>query len=223
VGVVLAALLLTACEGGLSSTTGSSVTAVPTSTNTHREKVLIQYGADGTGSYLLDNFRGANQLIVQSLINSVAANSDGLTLYATLINSKTFDSSSTLDPFQIPAIAAYPALPTPLPTEGNPISYAKEKQAAQAKNDVAITAYNNQMATAKKQLGELKQQVSADAIRLVNLNPAVDHTATSVWGCLQLARTRFQQNPGTQYLVIASDLENTTWVDYTADFQETRA
>jgi hypothetical protein len=79
------------------------------------------------------------------------------------------------------------------------------------------------MATAKRQLGELKQQVSADAIRLVNLNPAVDHTATSVWGCLQLARTRFQQNPGTQYLVIASDLENTTSVDYTADFQETRA
>jgi hypothetical protein len=223
VGVVLAALLLTACEGGLSSTTGSSVTAVPTSTNSHREKVTIQYGADDTGSYPRDNFRGANQLIEQSLINSVAASSDGLTRYATLINSKTVDSSSTLDPCQIPAIVAYPALPTPLPTEGNPISYAKEKQAAQARNDVAITAYNNPMATAKRQLGELKQQVSADAIRLVNLNPAVDHTATSVWGCLQLARTRFQQNPGTQYLVTASDLENTTSVDYTADFQETRA
>ena len=74
VGVVLAALLLTACEGGLSSTTGSSVTAVPTSANTHREKVLIQYGADDTGSYPRDNFRGANQLIAQSLIKAVAAN-----------------------------------------------------------------------------------------------------------------------------------------------------
>jgi hypothetical protein len=92
---------------------------------------------------------------------------------------------STLDPFQIPTIAPYPSLPAPIPTptEGNPISYAKEKQAAQAKND----------------------------------------DATSVWGCLQLARTRFQQNPGTHSLVIASDMENNTSVDYTADFQSSQA
>jgi len=194
-------------------------------TRAHRDKVTIQYCADDTGSYPREDFRGANQLVAQSLINAVAANADNLTLYATLINSKTFDPASTLDPFQIPATAAYPTLPAPLPTptEGNPISYAKENQAAQAKNDDAIKAYNDQMASAKKQLDDLKQQVSADANRLVNLNPAVDYTATSVWGCLQLARTRFQQNPGTHYLVIASDLENNTSVDYTADFQGTRA
>jgi hypothetical protein len=225
VGFVLAALLLTACEGGLSSAVGASITPAPTMTSAHRDKTTIQYCVDDTGSYPRDDFRGANQLIAQSLIDAVTPNSDGLILYATLINSKTFDSSSTLDPFQIPATAAYPTLPTPLltPTEGNPISYAKEKQAAQAKNDDAITAYNDQVAAVRKQLDDLKQQVSADATRLVNLNPAVDHTATSVWGCLQLARTRFQQHPGTHYLVIASDLENNTSVDYTADFQGMRA
>jgi hypothetical protein len=225
VGFVLAALLLTACEGGLSSAVGASITPAPTMTSAHRDKTTIQYCVDDTGSYPRDDFRGANQLIAQSLIDAVTPNSDGLILYATLINSKTFDSSSTLDPFQIPAIAAYRSLPAPIstPTEGNPISYAKEKQAAQAKNDDAIKAYNDQLASTKKQLDDLKQQVSADATRLVNLNPAVDHTATSVWGCLQLARTRFQQHPGTHYLVIASDLENNTSVDYTADFQGTRA
>jgi hypothetical protein len=44
-----------------------------------------------------------------------------------------------------------------------------------------------------------------------------------VWGCLQLARTRFQQNPGAHYLVIASDMENNTSIDYTADFQSSQA
>jgi len=44
-----------------------------------------------------------------------------------------------------------------------------------------------------------------------------------VWGCLQLARTRFKQNPGTHYLVIASDMENNTSVDYTGDFQSSQA
>ena len=222
--ILLAAFLLASCDAGLSSTAGASITPAPTMTSVHRDKTTIQYCVDNTGSYPRDDFHGANQLLAQNLVNAVVPNSDGLTLYATLINSKTFDASSTLDPFQIPAIAAYPSLPAPIPTptEGNPISYAKEKQAAQAKNDDAIRAYNDQLANTKKQVDDLKKQVAADTNRLVNLNPAVDRDATSVWGCLQLARTRFQQNPGTHYLVIASDMENNTSVDYTADFQRNK-
>jgi uncharacterized coiled-coil protein SlyX len=222
--ILLAVLLLASCDAGLSSTAGASITPAPTMTSAHRDKTTIQYCVDDTGSYPRDDFHGANQLIAQNLVNAVVPNSDGLTLYATLINSKTFDSSSTLDPFQIPTIAPYPSLPTPIPTptEGNPISYAKEKQAAQAKNDDAIRAYNDQLANTKKQVDDLKKQVAADTNRLVNLNPPVDRNATSVWGCLQLARTRFQQNPGAHYLVIASDMENNTSVDYTADFQRSK-
>jgi hypothetical protein len=223
--LLLAILLLAGCDAGLSSAVGSLVTPAPTITSAHRDKTTIQYCVDDTGSYPRDDFHGANQLIAQNLVDAVAANSDGLTLYATLINSKTGDSSSTLDPFTIPAIAPYPSLPAPMPTptEGNPISYAKEKQAAQAKNDDAIRAYNDQLASVKKQVDDVKKQVSSDTTRLVNLNPAVDRDATSVWGCLQLARTRFQQNPGAHYLVIASDMENNTSVDYTDDFQRTKA
>jgi hypothetical protein len=223
--VLLAALLLTACAGGLSSAVGSTITPVPTVTSAHRDKTIIQYCVDNTGSYPREDFHGANQLVAQNLIDAVVPNSDGLTLYATLINSRTFDSASSLDPFQIPRIAPYPALPAPIPTptEGNPISYAKEKQAAQAKNDDAIKAYNDQMAAAKQQVDDLKKQVAADSNRLVTLDPPLDRNATSVWGCLQLARTRFQQNPGTHYLVIASDMENNTSVDYTADFARAHA
>jgi hypothetical protein len=223
--LLLAVMLLAGCDAGLSSTAGASITPAPTITSAHRDKTTVQYCVDDTGSYPRDDFRGANKLIAQNLVDAVTANSDGLTLYTTLINSKTYDSSSTLDPFQIPSIAAYPSLPAPIPTptEGNPISYAKEKQAAQAKNDDAIKAYNNQLASVKKQVEDLKQQVSSDTNRLVNLNPAVDRDATSVWGCLQLARTRFQQNPGAHYLIIASDMENNTSVDYTADFQSSQA
>jgi hypothetical protein len=222
--IVLAAVLLAGCDAGLSSAVGSTITPAPTMTSPHRDKTTIQYCADNTGSYPREEFHGANQLIAQNLINAVTPNSDGLTLYATLINSKTFDSSSTLDPFQIPAIAPYPSLPAPIPTptEGNPISYAKEKQAAQSKSDDAIKAYNAQLATTKQQVEDLKKQVAADTTRLVNLNPPLDRDATSVWGCLELARTRFKQNPGKHYLVIASDMENNTNVDKTADFQQTK-
>ena len=54
---------------------------------------------------------------------------------------------------------------------------------------IAIKAYNDQLASVKKQVEDLKKQVGSDGVRLVNLNPAVDRDATSVWGCLQLTRT----------------------------------
>jgi hypothetical protein len=217
--------LLAGSDAGLSSAVGASITPAPTMTSAHRDKTTIQYCVDDTGSYPRDDFHGANQLIAQSLVDAVEPNSDGLTLYATLINSKTADSSSTLDPFQIPSIAPYPSLPAPIPTptEGNPISYAKEKQAAQAKNDDAIKAYNDQLASVKKQVEDLKKQVGSDANRLVNLNPPVDPAATSVWGCLELARQKFKDNLGKHYLVIASDMKNNTNVDKTADFVQTHA
>jgi hypothetical protein len=223
--LLLAILLLAGCDGGLSSAAGASITPAPTMTSAHRDKTTIQYCVDDTGSYPREDFQGANKLIAQNLVNAVTPNSDGLTLYATLINSKTFDSSSTLDPFQIPAIAPYPSLPAPIPTptEGNPISYAKEKQAAQAKNDDAIKSYNDQLASVKKQVEDLKKQVSSDTNRLVNLNPAIDPAATSVWGCLELARDKFKDNPGKHYLVIASDMKNNTNVDKTSDFQSSQA
>ena len=220
-----ASALLTGCDAGLSSAVGARITPAPTMASAHRDKTTIRYCVDDTGSYPRDDFHGANQLIAQSLFDAVTPNSNGLTLYATLINSKTGDSSSTVDPFHISSIAPCPSLPVPIPTPtaGNPISYAKEKQAAQAKNDDAISADNDQLASVKTQVEDLKKQVGADDARLVNLNPAVDRDATSVWGCLQLARTRFQQYPGIHYLIIASDMENNTSVDYTADFQSSQA
>src|SRR5436305_424214 len=107
--------MLAACSAGLSSVSGSTITPVPTITSAHRDKVTIQYCVDDTGSYPREDFHGANQLVAQNFLAAVAANSDGVTLYATLINSQTFDPASTLDPFQIPVTAAYPALPAPIP------------------------------------------------------------------------------------------------------------
>jgi hypothetical protein len=218
-------LLLAACDGGLSSVQGATITPAPTRISVHRDRTIVQYCVDDTGSYPREDFHGANRLIAQNISDNVVANSEGFTLYATLINSKTFDPASTLAPFTIPSTPPYPALPAPkaTPTEGNPISYAKEKQAAQAQNDAAIKAYNQQMAAVTQQLADLKRQVTDDTARLINLDPAVDVDATSVWGCLQRGRDRFKDAPGKHYLIIASDMENNTNVDFTADFAQTHA
>ena len=73
------------------------------------------------------------------------------------------------------------------------------------------------------QVKAIKAQVTTDSARLINWNPKIDATATSVWGCLQLARQRFATQTGTKYLIIASDMQNNTNVDYTSDFTSSKA
>jgi hypothetical protein len=222
--LVLVCLVLGACA--LTSTAaGPTITPVPTIIARQRPPVLVQFCTDDTGSYPRGYFSRANKKVADSLAQSVVPNSSGLILYATLIASMTFDPTNTLNPFIIPSISNYPTLPTPLPTpsESNPISYSATATAAAGQQDGAIRAYNTQMAALNAQLQMTRTQVSNDAKRLTNWNPRVDSTATSVWGCLQLARQRFASQPGVKYLIIDSDMQNNTNVDYTADFTSSKA
>ena len=220
----LLCLVLGACAL-VSATAGTAITPVPTIIAPKRLPVLVQFCTDDTGSYPRGFFLLANKKVADSLTQSVVPNSAGLILYATLITSTTFDPTNTLYPFIIPAIGNYPILPTPLPTpaESNPISYSATATAAASQQDTAIRAYNAQMAALNTQLQMTRTQVANDAKRLTSWNPRVDSTATSVWGCLQLARQRFASQPGVKYLIIDSDMQNNTDVDFTSDFESSKA
>ncbi len=212
-------LAFASCDA-ISSTNSTSVTPAPTVTTPHRDAIFVQYCADDTGSYPRADFFLANKLVASSLGQSVAANSDGLQAYATAITSDTYNPSNTLAPFVIPAIAAYPSLPTPLPTppNDNPVSYSATATTVANQNNAGITSYNDAVAQTTAQVKAVETQVTTDAKRLANWNPKIDSKATSVWGCLQLARQRFATQSGTKYLIIASDMQNNTSVDYTSDF-----
>ena len=217
-------LVLASCEA-ISSTTGTSVTPAPTVITTHRNAVFVQYCIDDTGSYPRADFFLANKLVASSLQQSVAANTDGMQLYATLIVSNTDNPVNTLAPFVIPAIPAYPTLPTPLatPPNDNPVSYGATATAVANQNNTGITKYNTTVAQTTAQVKAIEAQITSDTGRLTNWNPKIDSTATSVWGCLQLARQRFTSQTGTKYLIIASDMQNNTNVDYTSDFTSSKA
>jgi hypothetical protein len=219
-------LLLAACADLLSSVAPKAlVTPAATVTLAHRGPVLVQYCADDTGSYPRSDWALANHAVADSLVKSVRANSDGLVLYATAITSNTFDPSNTLAPFNIPAIANYPTLPTPLPTpsQANPVSFSATATAVENENSTGISAYNATVATLNTTVAAIRGQVSTAATRLTNWAPPIDATATSIWGCLQLARQRFTGQSGAKYLIIASDMDNNSPVDYTADFTAAQA
>jgi hypothetical protein len=224
-GPLLLSALLAACGGLSSVTSGPRITPVPTVTVPHQAARLVQYCVDDTGSYPHYDFQQANGLVATSLPATVRANSDGLTLYATLITSNTFDPSNSLAPFIVPGVPNYPALPTPEPTpaQANPVSYSATATTVANDENAAIASYNGQVAALNTQIQTARTQVGSDAKRLSSWNPAVDSRATSVWGCLQLARQRFTGQSATKQLIIASDMQNNTGVDYTADFESSQA
>ena len=227
---LLACLALVSCALPAISTGTAQITPVPTVIAPYRGPILAQYCADDTASsptflpaeYPRADFFAANRLVANSLVQSVVPNSGGLALYATAITSETTASVNTLAPFLIPPIENYPALP-PTPSQSNPISYPATATAAAAQSAPAIATYNAETMSVNDEVNVVKGQVAHDGNRLTTWNPPVDHAATDIWGCLQLARHRFQGQPGTKYLIIASGMQNNTNASYTPDFTSSHA
>jgi hypothetical protein len=144
-----------------------------------------------------------------------------VTLFATAITHNTFDPKNTLDPaFKVPAIPAYPTPPTPVPTHApqDPVTDPPTATAVSQQTTSGILTYNQSVASIDQMITNAKTSVQKDAVRLTKWSPPVDNIATSILGCFQLAASRFQNQPGTKMIYIASDLENNTDVDYTQSF-----
>ncbi len=202
-------------------------TPVPMSTLTTRTQsavtrpaLVVQYCDDTTGSYPRSDFVGANRLMATTLTTAATANQGGVTLYATAITHNTFDSHNTLAPFHIAAIPSYGSQPTPWPTQApeNPVTDNATATAVAVQTGKGIATYNAGAAQVDQQLQQAQAAINNDAKRLTAWNPPVDHVATSVLGCLQLAAQRFQGQPGQKMLYIASDMQNNTNVDATKNF-----
>ena len=220
---LLACLALVACTIPVVPTATPQITPVPTVVVPYRGPVLVQYCADDTGNYPREDFSAANRLVANSLLQEVVPNSGGLVLYATAITSNTFDPVNTLPPFLIPPIENYPPLPFASPSQVNPISYPATATALAAHSAPAVATYNAQTVSVNDEVKVVKGQVSRDVNRLIAWNPTVDYTASSIWGCLQLARTRFFGQSAIKYLIIASAMQNTTNADFTSDFASSQA
>lgn len=220
-------LLFLIILGGLFACSDPSPTPIPTPTTLlNREQgpqrpfITVQFCSDDTSSYPREDFNNANALIANSLIQAVRANEAGLKLYATIIAHNTFDPLNTLDPpFTIPAIPSYPSPPplTPTPTPFNIVTDRATKIAVVTNNNKRVADYNAQVLSIDKSVQNQINATTQDVNRLKTWNPPIDDVATSIFGCFELAQSRFQGQTGTKLLYIASDFENNTDIDYTKE------
>jgi len=223
-------LSLVGCSAG-GNATPPKARATPTlaarqHTTVTRPALLIQFCNDDTGSYPREDFAGANQLMADGLQQAVTANQHGAILFATAITHNTFDPVNTLNPtFTVPSIEAYPAEPTPVPTHdaANPVTDPATATAVSNQTLSGVTSYNAAVAAIDKKIADAQKTLRSDLGRLTSWNPPLDTKATSVLGCFQLAASRFQGQSGERLIYVASDMENNTDVDYTANLVTSHA
>ena len=196
----------------------TAVTSTSTNQLPARPYITVQFCSDDTSSYPREDFKNANTLMATSLINAVRSNQSGLKLYASAITHNTFDPANSLSPvFTITAIPAYPVPPKiiPTPTPFNVVTDRATKITVLTTDNAVITAYNAQVQEIDKQIQSQVNAITQDTNRLKDWNIPVDNTATSVFGCFEIARSNFKNQSGVKLLYIASDFENNTSIDFT--------
>ena len=184
----------------------------------YRPLTTVVYCGDTTASYDRQLLWQADAKMADLLDAAIQPNADQLTAYITWLDGSPFASNATPLVIQIPALPAQPAppqlIPTPAPS-GDPYADANKRIVVERENAAAQRAYQQALAHQYAQLDQVRRDVYQQTEPLRHLRPPIADS-TSVYGCLALASERFAQVSGDKYLVIASDLQNTTLRDYVA-------
>lgn len=209
-------------------------TATPTSTGDLVKPILApyqpyrvgQYCPDVTSSYPQQDFAHANAAIADWIDQAVAPNQGGLVVYVNLINSNSFDPTSTVLTIVVPPFPADPARPeqlaAPTPT-GNYITDNNNKDKVQQENQKLFNTWQQTLKERHQQLAQLRKAVHAQTNKLRALHPPIDNVSTDIYGCVKRASLRFQGLSGKKILLLATDLGNNTWQEWTPSFPLTGA
>ena len=214
--LVAASLLDSGCGRAPSAST-SSVTVQPIRAP-YRPLTTVVYCGDTTASYDRQLLWQADAKMADLLDAAIQPNADQLTAYITWLDGSPFAPNATPLVIQIPALPAQPALPQLVPTpapSGDPYADANKRIVVERENAATQRAYQQALVHQDAQLDQVQHDVHQQTEPLRKLRPPIAYS-TSVYGCLALASERFAQVSGDKYLVIASDLQNTTLRDYVA-------
>ncbi len=225
--LLLSLALVAACDlGGLGPTGpsgGNTGTAgfTPTPITPHREHLTVMYCPESSGKYPRTLLQQANAYMAASLDAAVRANQDGVDGFVTPINSHTYDeTASGAFTIQIPPTTPEPTPPIlePVPTVDPTHMYdsGAKHNAAEHRNQDKIDAYQAALAKEQADLAVVRAQVKHQTDQLRAFTPPVDQkhpTDASVWACALKASQRLANARGARWLVFASSMDETEFVD----------
>lgn len=187
----------------------------------HQPYRVVQYCADITSSYPRKDFQEANNAVANWIDQAVEPNESGLVVYVNLINSNSFDPSSTVLTIIVPPFPADTPrpeqLPPPKPT-GNYMLDAQNKDTVRHENADLFNAWQQTLKEHHRKLVQLRQAIKVQTDMLRALNPSLDTVSTDEFGCVKRASLRFQNIAGRKILLLATDLENNTWQEWTPEY-----
>lgn len=224
IGALGSGLLLVGCSlGPTRLNTPASAAPDPPGTQPivapYRRQMTLEECDDSTGSYPKAYALQANRLMADWLDQAARPNQGGVVAYINLINSQSFRPESTVMTIEVPPLPPDPSAPTlqPMPTPtGDPFTDPQRRATVQATNAARLRAYQQQLAQARARLDRVRQQVRTETDALRALDPVTDTISTSIWGCLATASARFQGVAGDKWLILASDMQNNTFADFTS-------
>jgi hypothetical protein len=161
--------------------------------------VVAHFCLDGPYYYSASNVKLAENAVADKIDSMVVANSGGVNLFVSYIDSSSFQHTALT--IKVPAIAAAP-LPPPVPHLSDPYKQA----AAMDKYKKDYGAWQKNYASWQNQVAIIRSQVKQETDVLRSLPPHVDTTGSSVWGCLDTASLNFEGVSGKKVLLIASAL-----------------
>lgn len=215
--------LLAACDGILpgapnqAPTPGPSIAPIDVP---HQPYRVVQYCPDTSKSVPEMVFHDSNNKVADWIDQAVQPNSEGLLLYANLITANSFAPRSTVLQITIPPLPPDPPKPVPqaMPTPtGDNVADAQARHRIEEQNTQAIQEWQQQLAKNHERLAQVRGQVRQQTDHLRGLNdPGADHT--DVFGCVKRGSLRFQGINGKTLLLLATDLINTTWQEWTPDY-----
>lgn len=220
----LGCLLLSSCDGplpGAPDTTATPASVIAPIDTPHQPYEVVQFCNDTTSSVAYANFLAANKQVADWIDQAVQPNEDGKVVYVTLINSNSFAPESTVLTIIIPPIPPDPPKPvpqaTPTPT-GDNIGDPQKRHAVEQANAQALQQWQQELAMNHQKLAQVRQAVKHQTDQLRNLQAPLDDVSTDIFGCVKRASLRFQDVHGNKLLLIASDLFNNTWQEWTPDY-----
>ncbi|HVB23831.1 MAG TPA: hypothetical protein VNG51_17980 [Ktedonobacteraceae bacterium] len=169
----------------------------------YRPLIVGQFCIDGPSWYPASIARQAQVSVADSIDSLVTANSGGVHLFVSYIDSRSFQHQAlTLNVPPVPA--------APLPPVKPQLSDAYKQAAALTQYKKDYAAWQGTYGLWQKGLAITQSQVEQQTDALRSLPAHVDNTGASTWGCLFTASQNFQGVNGKKVLLIASPLMQNT-------------
>lgn len=196
--------ILAFLTGGTQSSQEQGTPTPITLTSPSTRPTVVQFCADTPPLYSSNLAHDAAVSLADKIDATVTFHTQGLIFFSSFLTAHSYQNTAVS--FSVPAVAALPSMP-PVP-----VYPSDPYKAATMKHDYqkSVATWQQTVNIMQAELHTLQAHIHEETNKLRTLHFPYDATGSDVLGCLADAAANMQGVKGVKWLLIASDLVNTT-------------